>query len=299
MDGSGAAYVTGATDSIDFPTTPGAFDRNSNGYYDSFVAKLNPSGSALTYATFLGGSGDDKGNDITVDGSGAAYVTGETDSINFPTTPGVFDTSLSGSPDAFVVNFDPSGSALSYATFLGGSGYDWGYGIAVDGSGAAYVTGETRSTDFPTTLGAFDRSSRRWRHPGDTFAVSYSAPARLWPMAPSWAGPTPSMTFPWTGRGGFYVTGETDSINFPTTPGAFDRSYGGGSRCLPDQVESLRFGFGLGFLSGMATTMATASRWTGAGRPTSRAGPNPPTSPPRRAPSTGTTAATTTPSWLS
>ncbi|MDP2659856.1 MAG: SBBP repeat-containing protein [Dehalococcoidia bacterium] len=112
----------------------------------------------LSYATFLGGSGTEIGRGIAVDGSGAAYVTGYTEGNNSPTTPGAYDTSFNGGQDAFVAKLNPAGSALVYATFLGGSGADQGYAIAVEGSGAAYVTGLTGPSDFPTTPGAYDTS---------------------------------------------------------------------------------------------------------------------------------------------
>ncbi len=159
VNGAGSAYVTGWAYSNDFPTTPGAFDTSFNGGdNDVFVVKLNPAGSGLAYATFLGGSGEDIGIAIAVDGAGSAYVTSSTDSSNFPTTPGAFDTSHHGEWDAFVAKLNPAGSGLVYATFLGGSRKDEGYAIVVDGAGSAYVTGWTGSSDFPTTPGAFDRS---------------------------------------------------------------------------------------------------------------------------------------------
>ncbi|HEY2990293.1 MAG TPA: CARDB domain-containing protein [Candidatus Binatia bacterium] len=157
------AYVTGETSDAgtDFPTTTGAFDASHNGGVDAFVARLNSTGTALTYATFLGGSGTDRGNGIAVDSSGAAYVTGETSSSNFPVTTGAFDTILSG-VDAFVAKLNATGTALAYATFLGGSGTDIGRAIAVSPVCVvpceAYVTGETgdAGTDFPVTTGSFD-----------------------------------------------------------------------------------------------------------------------------------------------
>jgi hypothetical protein len=112
----------------------------------------------LLYATFLGASSGEYGLGIAVDGSGAAYVTGDTNSADFPTTPWAFDETYNGGGDAFVVKLDAAGTALAYATFLGGSVNDYGTGIAVDGSGAAYVTGDTNSADFPTTLGTFDET---------------------------------------------------------------------------------------------------------------------------------------------
>jgi hypothetical protein len=111
----------------------------------------------LDYSTFLGGTTDDSGEGIAVRGDNA-YVTGYTTSSDFPTTPGAFDRTYNGSLDAFVTKLNDSGSALAYSTFLGGTGFDFGAGIAVDGRGRAYVTGHTASADFPTTRGAFDRT---------------------------------------------------------------------------------------------------------------------------------------------
>jgi len=126
----------------------------------------------LLYATFLGGSGDDAGNGIAVDASGAAYVTGHTEdaATGFPTTLGAYDTTHNGRWDAFVAKLDASGGTLLYSTFLGGSGYDPAYGIAIDASGAAYVTGQTFDdvTDFPTTPGAYDTTDNGG---GDVFVA--------------------------------------------------------------------------------------------------------------------------------
>ena len=150
----GRAYVTGLTQ-YNYPTTPGAFDRTLDGDVDAFVTKLNASGSALAYSTFLGDG--DIGFGIAVR-DGRAYVTGATRSSDFPTTPGAFDRTFNGSEDAFVTKLNVSGSALGYPTFLGGTSFDAGRGIAVDGSGRVYVTGYTPSAEYPTTPGAFDTS---------------------------------------------------------------------------------------------------------------------------------------------
>jgi hypothetical protein len=161
LDNAGDAYVTGATNSTDFPVTTGAFQTTNGGGYNAFVAKINPSGSALVYSTYLGGNGGDEygdgGTGIAVDGAGNACITGYTGSKDFPTTPSAFQTVCGGGPpggcyDAFVAKFDPTGSALVYSTYLGGSNVDHGTGIAVDGAGNAYVTGYTSSTDFPTKI---------------------------------------------------------------------------------------------------------------------------------------------------
>jgi hypothetical protein len=156
VDAAGAAYVTGETSSADFTagcTAPcTVLDATLGGSRDAFVAKLNATGTALVYSTYLGGSGFDRGFGIAVDAAGAAYVTGETSSADFPagcTAPcTVLDGSLGGAEDAFVVKLNATGTALVYSTYLGGSSNEFGLGIAVDATGAAYVTGVTFSADF-------------------------------------------------------------------------------------------------------------------------------------------------------
>ncbi|MEQ1643084.1 MAG: SBBP repeat-containing protein, partial [Pyrinomonadaceae bacterium] len=156
VDAAGNAYLTGGTFSTAFPTTPGAFDTTLNGSADVFVSKLNAAGTALVYSTFIGGSSNDYGHGIAVDTSGNVFVTGDTNSPSFPTTAGAFDTTHNGAVDAFVAKLDPAGSSLLYSTFIGGSLDEYGYGIAVDTAGNAFVTGSSGSTAFPTTAGAFD-----------------------------------------------------------------------------------------------------------------------------------------------
>jgi hypothetical protein len=148
----GEAYVTGYTESLTFP--PAGAQPNQP-LRDAFVAKLNASGSGLVYATYLGGDGADAGMGITVDAEGQAYVTGFTESTDFPTVPAgpLFDHQ--GGRDAFVTKLNATGTAFQYSTYLGGAADDAGLGIAVDAAGNAYVTGWTDSTDFPTTGSAF------------------------------------------------------------------------------------------------------------------------------------------------
>src|SRR5439155_446811 len=126
-------------------------------YDTSLPLIIDPS---LSYSTYLGGDGFDEGRGIAVDATGHAYVTGFTDSTNFPTTTGVFQTTFAeGSGDAFVTQLNPAGSALVYSTYLGGSGFDTGLGLALGAGGTAYVTGNTDSADFPTTAGVFQTAS--------------------------------------------------------------------------------------------------------------------------------------------
>ncbi len=157
VDAAGSAYVTGTTQAADFPTTDGAYDRNYGGGIDSFVSKLNPSGSALAYSTFLGGSNTDQPLGIAVNAAGSAHVVGITGSTNFPTTANALQQTKGGGNDAFVTKLNASGSALVHSTYLGGSGEDYGLGIAVDSASNAYVVGETASTNFPTTASALQQ----------------------------------------------------------------------------------------------------------------------------------------------
>jgi len=149
VDSSGNAYVTGSTTSTNFPTASPLQAANGGGTYDAFVAKLNAAGSALVYSTYLGGSGRDEAAGIAVDASGSAYVTGWTQSTNFPTASPLQPANGGGWSDAFVAKLNAAGSALVYSTYLGGGVQDNGFGIAVDSSGNAYVTGYTNSPDFP------------------------------------------------------------------------------------------------------------------------------------------------------
>ena len=226
---SSSAYITGYTLSPDFPATPGAFDTSlsGDGGQDAFVARLNATGSALEYATYLGGSGGDCGNAIAVDGNSAAYVTGY-GSSEFPTTPGAFDTTFNGGADAFVAKVHADGSALDYATFLGGSSGDWGYGIALDGSGAAYVTGLTRSSDLPVTADAFDSSYGGYGY-DDCFVAKLDTAGSVLGYA-TYLGSVMDeggRSIAVDGSKAAYVTGFADSTGFPTTPDAFDTTWNG------------------------------------------------------------------------
>ena len=155
VDGANDAYITGITNSIDFPVTATAFQSNIVGAPDGFLTKLNAAGNALLYSTYFGGTFTDYPLAVAIDGSGNAYVTGYTDSQNFPVSPGAFQSTNNVASlvnTAFVAKFDPSGSGAAsrvYATYLGGTNASAAYGIAVDASGHAYVTGHTFAPDFP------------------------------------------------------------------------------------------------------------------------------------------------------
>ena len=159
--------MTGRTDSTDFPTTSGAYDTSYNGGLltfgggDVFVSKLDSGLTSLLASTYLGGSKDDLGYSIAIDGGGSVYVTGQTYSSTFPTTTGAYDTSHNHSGDVFVSKFNSGLTSLLASTFLGGNSVDWGDSIATDGGGNVYVTGRTGwgwYYHFPTTTGAYDTS---------------------------------------------------------------------------------------------------------------------------------------------
>ena len=163
VDSAGNAYLTGFTESTNFPTAH-ALQPKNHGKRNAFVAKVNPSGKAFVFSTYLGGSNTDQGTSIAADSSGNAYVGGYTKSTNFPTANAIQPTNHGGW-DAFVAKISGDGSALLYSTYLGGTANesisDAGYrdlGIAVDSAGSAYVAGTTRSLDFPITSMAFQKS---------------------------------------------------------------------------------------------------------------------------------------------
>ena len=234
VDSSGNAYGAGGTYSTNFPTAnaiqpirggPGLFPS------DAFVTKFNPSGTALVYSTYLGGNEAEFGARIAVDSSGNAYVTGSTNSTNFPTANAIQPT-LRGGPgiypdDAFVTKFNPSGTALVYSTYHGGSGgVEMGFGIAVDSSGNAYVTGCTDSTDFPTA------NALQPAYGGghiDAFLTKFNSSGSALVYSTYLGGNELDQGFGIAvdSSGNAYLTGHTDSTNFPTV-NPRQPAYGGG-----------------------------------------------------------------------
>jgi hypothetical protein len=229
VDSSGAVYLTGETQSTAFPTTPGAFQTSfQGGGSDAWVAKLSPDGSSLIYATFLGGSESERACGIAVDSSGAAYVLGWTESADLPATPGAYDTTHNGGSDLFIAKLNASGSELEFATYLGGHARDSACGLAVDSQGSLFVAGETDSTDFPTTTGAFDTSHSGG--PSDAFALRLGA-AGDHLVYSTFLGSTQNDNaygIAVDGAGAAYVLGDTYSPDFPVTGGAFDTTHNGG-----------------------------------------------------------------------
>jgi uncharacterized protein (TIGR03437 family) len=202
--------------SADFPIMNAAQPSKKSSPADAFVAKLNPSGTALVYSTFLGGDGVDEAIGIAVDSAGAAYVTGQTASSDFPNVGGFQPCKAKN--DAFVAKLNPSGSTLLYSTCLGGSQDDTGRGIAIDNSGNAYITGTTASNDFPAIDPVQKYGGKR-----DIFVVKLN-PATSGLVYSTWIGGSDNENFledsvggiALDGAGAVWVVGETRSPNFPT-----------------------------------------------------------------------------------
>jgi len=239
IDSGGNAYVTGSAKSTDFPLTAGAFQTTKKGATNdanTFVTKLNPSGAALVYSTYLGGHGDDQALGIAIDGAGNAYVTGYAFSTDFPTTPGAFQTvnhTTASSVNAFVTKLNATGTALVYSTYLGGTYGDNTSSIAVDSSGNAFVTGSAYSTDFPTTPGAFQRTKMGTANSPNAFVTKLNAAGTALVYSTYLGGNEGNDLVAGNGSGALSIAldqsgnaciaGYAHSTNFPTTLGAFQR----------------------------------------------------------------------------
>jgi len=236
-DAAGDAYVTGSTTSANFPTAGGPYQAALKAGADAFVAKIAPNTGGIVYSTFLGGSGDEEGNGIAVDASGAAYVTGDTSSTNFPLMGPYQSTYGGGATDAFITRLAGSGQSLLYSTYLGGSGADAGFAIVTDPAGNSYVTGSTTSTDYPVTGDAFQASNQAASGATNAIVTGLNASgAGL--LFSSYLGGNTSQSASAGDFGtavalncaaGLVVAGGTSSNNFPATSAAATAAYPGGT----------------------------------------------------------------------
>jgi beta-propeller repeat-containing protein/centrosomal CEP192-like protein len=230
IDGSGDAYVTGQTSSSDFPITATAY-QSTNGGGAIFFTELNPAGSALLYSTYLHGNGGEYTRAIAVDSNGIAYITGVTSSTTFPVILATaFQTTAKATDTAFLSKIDPTKvgtGSLLYSTYLGGSGGEFGQGIAVDSSGNAYITGITTSKDFPI-MNAFQTTLKNTNGTAFVTRIDTTKTGSAGLVYSTYLGGSGSTNQADNGNGialdsafNAYVVGSTASSDFPTTPGVF------------------------------------------------------------------------------
>lgn len=220
VDQNGNVYIAGTTNSTDFPTTFGAYDETILGSSDFFVSKLNGDLTTLLASTYIGGSSTDALKYMGVDQNGDVYLTGNTGSYDFPTTPGAYDEIYDSGSDVFVSKFSSDLTTLSASTFLGGSDNEEASSLAIDQNGNVYITGETFSTSFPSTSGAYDEI---YSGGGDVFISKLNSDLTSL-LSSTFLGVAESDS---AGsiildlNGNVFITGATRSTDFPTTPGAY------------------------------------------------------------------------------
>jgi hypothetical protein len=228
LDPGGNIYVVGATQSADFPTTANSLQAFA-GATDAFVAKFDSTGAILIYSTFLGGSAIDDALGLAVDPSGIVYLAGFTESADFPTTAGAFQTTNAGGFDAFVASIDRTGSALRYSTYVGAPGSSEGASdLAIDSLGQAHIVGTTRGTAFPTTPGALQTTADGLSDQAFISKLNGSGTALLYSTYFGGAGNDGAFAVTVDQLGLAYVAGFSNSDGLPTTEGAFQPTRPGG-----------------------------------------------------------------------
>ena len=227
VDGNGNAYITGDTTNSSSPIHPtvGAYQTvYPGGTSDFFVTKLNSTGTALIYSTYMGGSGVDNVYGIALDSNNDAYVTGTVQGGSFPITGGSYNTSYGGTIDGFLTELNSTGTGLVYSTFLSGGVQP--FAIAVGSNGNAYVTGNTVN-GLPTTGGAYQTTFGGGGGNGDAFVMEFNATGSglVYSTYLGGNGGDTGQAIAIDGNGNAYITGGTESTNFPTTTGAYQTAY--------------------------------------------------------------------------
>ena len=230
LDEQDNVYLVGGTNSKDFPTTSGAFQRELKGERDAAVVKLSADGSRLVFSTLLGGSNWDGIMGVRIDALGNIYVAGHTRSEDFPTTSGAPQSMLGGNSDCFLTKLSSDGSKLLYSTYLGGADNEFAEHRPWLGfNGTLFLTGVSSSSDFPTTMGAFQRV-RKGKNDG--FVTKLSSDGKSYAFSTLLGGSGGEFFLMPTldNKGNIFIVGHTTSSNFPVTPDALQRAYGGGKQ---------------------------------------------------------------------
>jgi len=244
LDVAGNVYVCGETSCIDFPTTPGAFQASYNGgSHDTFITKIDSSGSSLIYSTYLGGKFGEFTYDMALDAAGFVYISGNTSSPDFPTSPGAYQSLNKGEKDAFVTKINLTGSAIVYSTYIGGSDWDFFTGMAIDLNGSAYLYGQTLSSDFPITSGAYQTTYNEGidvYSNGDTFVTKLNSTGTALIYSTYLGGTDNELPggIAIDISGNAYLTGTTNSTDFPTTPDSYQTSHKGYSDVFVTKLNS-------------------------------------------------------------
>lgn len=225
VDTAGNIIIAGFTTTFAFPTTEGAYDRTFNGATDIILVQLNATGQQLVFSTYFGGNSHDLPRGLAVDGAGEIYMAGYTQSVDFPTTEGAFQRTFRGIQDAFLARFSQSGKRLVFSTLLGGSGQEVAFGLSIEPGGRLLVAGQTTSTDFPTTTGAYQTTMRgvtnayvtRFNSVGSKLIAS----TMIGTTSVDYASSVRSVD-----AGYLLMTGFSNSNSFPTTGDAWQFSGG-------------------------------------------------------------------------
>jgi RHS repeat-associated protein len=229
VDGAGNTYITGKTLSTDFPTL-NPFISEQQGNSDVFVSMVNAPGNQLIYSTYVGGAADEQGNGIAVDAAGNAYVVGTTASSDFPTTTGAYQTSFGGGgTDIFLFKLSATGDSLHYGTYIGGNAADVGRSVAVDATGRAFLTGDSAGGTFPTTTGAYDTSHNGGTNDVVVAGLSVNGTTAVYSTFLGGSGADIGYGIAVMADGTAFVAGGTNSTNYPTV-NAYDSTYNSGNQ---------------------------------------------------------------------
>ena len=232
VDDEGNVYVVGFTSSYSFPTSTGAYQENMATIYDMFVSKLNSDGTGLIYSTYLGGNDDEEASELIIDDNGNVYITGRTSSDDFPTTSGAYDTDYYGGTDAFITKLNSDGTALVFSTFLGANKWENSTTLTLDNDGNIFVAGQTTSTNFPVTSGAFQTSydGTGGETDGYGFVTKLNSDATALIYSTYLGGADDGdivKSIALDNNGNAVVVGHTLANDFPVTSGAFQTEFDG------------------------------------------------------------------------